>query len=330
MINFEINKAEFHKWLNKRENEYQVLVPVKNGQEFNWGYWDSKTLPDSTYQNTLKPPKDLFFPQHEVLLKYQKEKGKKPIIEEPDLPNENRIIFGMRPCDAKSLVILDKVFLSEEYQDPFYKARRDNTIIISLVCQEPGLGCFCSNPFSKDGTDIMLVELGEKYLVELVTAKGEQAFQDAVSSVINSSVNKELEDLVDKLNQEIASTELTEELEIIFEDTLWEELQEKCLNCGACSFLCPTCHCFDLTDDQQGQKIRSWDSCMFSSFTKQASGHNPRPSGTERLRQRVMHKFKYFPEKYGILACVGCGRCVEKCPVNLDLRQVLLRIRGVL
>lgn len=327
-MNIEINKEEFHKWLNSKETEYQVLVPVKSDQEYNWGYWDSKTLPDSIYQNTLKPPKDLFFPQHEVLLKYQKEKGKKPVIEEPDLPQQKRIIFGMRPCDAQSLVILDKVFFNKEYQDPFYKARRENTLIISLVCQEPGQGCFCSNPFTKDGSDILLVEFGDKYLVKLVTNKGEKAFQGAIYDATSPSVNAELEKLESKLNQEIASTTLTDEIEILFDDPLWQEIQEKCINCGACSFLCPTCHCFDVTDDKQGQKIRSWDSCMFSGFTKHASGHNPRPTGTERLRQRVMHKFDYFPKNYDMFACVGCGRCVAKCPVNLDIRQVLLRIRG--
>ncbi|NLW25671.1 MAG: 4Fe-4S binding protein [Clostridia bacterium] len=130
-------------------------------------------------------------------------------------------------------------------------------------------------------------------------------------------------------NLEIADKDLAEKLEVIYRSPLWRELQEKCVNCGVCTFLCPTCHCFDLTDDQKGKKVRSWDSCMFASFTKQASGHNPRPTGAERLRQRVMHKFRYFFENHGIFACVGCGRCVEKCPVNLDIREVLQRIKEV-
>jgi len=325
-----LTKPDFLTWLNALAKEYQVLVPREEDKEYSWGLWDGRTMPDKTYHNTLKPPKDLFFTQHEVLLKYRKEKGKKPVIEEPDLPWEKRIIFGLRPCDARSLMLLDHVFLSTEYQDPFYAARRKNTLIISLVCEKPGPGCFCSEPFTTEGADLLLVDLDDRYLVETVTVRGEKALNSAVSSTPDQAIMAQVEELKTKLALEIAAVDLTEKLDLNHNNPIWQELQEKCLNCGVCSFLCPTCHCFDITDNRQGQKVRSWDSCMFTGFTKQASGHNPRPTGTERLRQRVMHKFKYFPEKYGLTACVGCGRCVEKCPVNLDIRQVLLKLKGVL
>lgn len=330
MKQYQVSKTDFFNWLNNLRSEYEVLAPLREENNYNWGIWDGLNLPDNMYQNTLKPPKDLFFPQHEVLLKYRKVKGAKPVIEKQDFPKEKRILFAIRPCDAQSLIILDKVFLSPEYKDPFYQFRRENTVIISLICNEPGQGCFCSKLFSLEGSDLALVDLGDKYLVEVVSTKGEYIFQNVVFSDVDSSLKVRIQELQGKVSQEIASSDLTEKLDPLFNSQLWEELQEKCLNCGVCSFLCPTCHCFDITDDHQGQKIRNWDSCMFSGFTKQASGHNPRPSGTERLRQRVMHKFKYFPEKYGFFACVGCGRCVEKCPVNLDLRQVLMKIKGVI
>jgi len=323
-----LTKKDLLIWLKKLQQEYEVLAPVKEKKVYNFGHWDGKSLPDKSYQNTLKPPKDLFFPQHEILLKYKKVKGQRPIIKAADLPEEKRVIFGIRPCDAKSLSLLDKVFLGEEYQDPFYQARRLNTLIISLVCREPKESCFCTQPFSVEGSDIVLFELNDKYLVEPISEKGKNCFPSASYCEADFHIIDKIKEIKINTYEEIASADLTEKLDLIFDSPIWKELQEKCINCGVCSFLCPTCHCFDITDNQQGSKVRNWDSCMFSGFTKQASGHNPRPSGTERLRQRVMHKFKYFPDKYGVVACVGCGRCVEKCPVNLDIRQVLLQIKN--
>jgi formate hydrogenlyase subunit 6/NADH:ubiquinone oxidoreductase subunit I len=111
-----------------------------------------------------------------------------------------------------------------------------------------------------------------------------------------------------------------------FEDPIWNRLTESCIGCGACTYLCPTCHCFDIADEQhhyQGRRIRTWDSCQYPQFTRHASGHNPRPARKHRLRQRFMHKFSYTVEKSGDIYCVGCGRCVVHCPVNLDIREVI-------
>ena len=112
----------------------------------------------------------------------------------------------------------------------------------------------------------------------------------------------------------------------LFDDDIWETVSHKCLGCGTCSYLCPICYCFDLTDEKTetgARKVRSWDCCMFDLFTRHASGHNPRPVNAMRLRQKVMHKFSYYWERYGLHGCVGCGRCVRSCPVNLDIRQLL-------
>jgi len=111
-----------------------------------------------------------------------------------------------------------------------------------------------------------------------------------------------------------------------FENPIWATIHGKCLACGTCTWMCPTCHCFDISDEVKGNdgvRIRSWDSCMFPLFTKETSGHNPRTSQKERWRQRVMHKFKYYVDNFNAIACVGCGRCVMSCPVNLDIRKVV-------
>lgn len=320
---------ELLQWLQNLAKESKVLAPVKEEYGYTFAEWDKKSLPGDDYRNTLKPPKDLFFPQHETLLKYEKIKGENPLVEVPDLPEDKRVIFGIRPCDASSLVLLDNIFMGEDYVDPYYEARRSNTLIVSLVCRTRGKSCFCEDLFSTKGSDILIIKVDGNYLVEILTYRGEAAFKGIGSKEADEKIVKKA-DKLKRTQEEVLDKDIFEKLRTIYDNPIWKQLQEKCVNCGVCTFLCPTCHCFDITDDKRGKKVRSWDSCMFASFTKQASGHNPRPTGTERLRQRIMHKFYYFPEKYHDIACVGCGRCVEKCPVNLDIRQVIEKIRGCL
>lgn len=330
MEKYLVKKSEFKKMLKTLQKEHKILAPMKKDNDYFWQNWDGETLPDNYYyQNTLKPPKDLFFSQQEVILKYQKVKDGPAIIEKVEPTAEKMILFGIRPCDAKSIKLLDNVFLGKDYQDPFYQWRRLNTILISLVCQKAGQSCFCSDPFSNEGSDLMVVDLNDKYLVEIITPAGKDIFPSANYQPTDFKMLDKIQQLNFNDQKEITGGDLEGILDQKYNDVIWDEAQEKCLNCGICTFLCPTCHCFDITDDQKSAKVRSWDSCMFASFTKQGSGHNPRPTGKERLRQRIMHKFKYFPENFAVQGCVGCGRCVEKCPVNLDIREILLKIKGV-
>ncbi|SMB91295.1 4Fe-4S dicluster domain-containing protein [Desulfonispora thiosulfatigenes DSM 11270] len=327
MSRFIIDKANLISWLKNLDQ--QVLAPVKEKNGYAFNVWDGESIPSEEYKNTLKTPKDLFFPQHETLLRYQKVKGERPRIEAPELANEERIIFGMRPCDAKSLYLIDKVFIGKDYVDPYYQARRANTLMVTLVCEKPSRACFCDDLLAKAGSDIQLVQLNDdQYLVEAITDKGKAVFQLSTYLDADEESLAKLKE-IEAFKQEAASTGVAQKLENMFAHTIWSDIEEKCLNCGVCSFLCPTCHCFDITDDLKGEKVRTWDTCMFASFTKHGSGHNPRPTGKERMRQRIMHKFSYFPENNGEAACVGCGRCVENCPVNLDIREVLKAIKEV-
>jgi len=118
----------------------------------------------------------------------------------------------------------------------------------------------------------------------------------------------------------------------LYNASFWPQIAEACINCGACTFLCPTCYCFDIQDEVAGTKgvrLRYWDSCMFPLFTLHASGHNPRGQKMQRVRNRFMHKFKYFPDRFGPVSCVGCGRCVKDCPVNIDIREVISLMQAV-
>ena len=312
---------------------HRVFAPVKRDglvsfEPINGG---DEALLD--FRNSKRAPKEIFFPCSETLFAYQEGE-----ITDVPLPDERRVVFSLRPCDARSLILLDKVFDAPDYQDPYYVARRENTVVIGLGCNQPLSTCFCTalggGPFAVDGLDLLFTDLGDRYLVEAITERGEALvagsphFRQATEADVNLKA-----EIAARAEQAVSGPSVEgvkEQLDGMYDDPFWDELHEKCLGCGVCTYLCPTCHCFDILDEAEGsrgRRVRIWDSCQFPLFTLHASGHNPRPSGKERMRQRVMHKFRYFVENFGEVACVGCGRCVRECPVNMDIREVLNAIR---
>jgi sulfhydrogenase subunit beta (sulfur reductase) len=335
MKELEIAKTEVVGLLNNLIRDYKVFAPVEqNGfvtfQEIHSG---SEAFLD--YINSKKPPKEIFFPQAERLFNYDLNRREGWGIEEPTLEEKPVIIFGIRPCDARSLVLLDNVFDGKPYKDLYYTHKRKNTTIIAMGCNQPGSTCFCTSlgggPFSQDGSDLILVDIGQKYILQVVTEKGKKfakkhnEFKEAEDHSL-SLMRDTIEKADTSIKSKIEVGKATEKLDSMFDDPFWDLVSEKCLGCAVCTYLCPTCHCFDITDEvisQSGERVRTWDSCAFPSFTLEASGVNPRPSNKERYRQRIMHKFDYFVANHGMAACVGCGRCIKECPVNLDIRVVL-------
>ena len=335
MKELEIAKTEVVSLLNTLIKEYKVFAPVEqNGfitfQEINSG---SEAFLD--YINSKKPPKEIFFPQSERLFSYDLSRREGWGVEEPASEKKQSIIFGIRPCDARSLVLLNNVFDGKPYKDPYYTDKRKYTTIIALGCNHPSSACFCTSlgggPFFQDGSDLLLIDIGQKYILQVVTEQGEKLarkhseFKEAEDHSL--SLMRDTREKADALiKSNIDVQKITEKLGSIFDDPFWDLVSEKCLGCAVCTYLCPTCHCFDITDEvisQTGERVRTWDSCAFPSFTLEASGVNPRPSNKERYRQRIMHKFDYFVANHGMAACVGCGRCIKECPVNLDIRVVL-------
>ena len=319
------------------QDDVLCLAPVESAEEIIRGVQALIRL-----TNTRQAPKEVFFPRSEVLFSYQD--GKVIPVE---LPEERRVVFAMRPCDARSAVLLDYVFDADadeaaaggtSDQDPYYMNRRKNTVLMGLACNQPMSTCFCTSvgggPFSTDGLDLLWTDLGDRYLVDAITEQG-------AALIANSPHMREAgsEDIAQKAEiaalaeQAVSGPDVQgvkEKLDRMYDSPFWQTAQLKCLGCGACTYLCPTCHCFDIADEgdrRQGQRVRNWDTCQFSLFTLHASGHNPRASGKERMRQRMMHKFNYFVENFDAIACVGCGRCVRACPVNLDIRAVLNGIK---
>jgi sulfhydrogenase subunit beta (sulfur reductase) len=335
MQELEIAKTEVVSLLNTLIKEYKVFAPVEQNGFITFQEIHSGSEAFLDYINSKKPPKEIFFPQSERLFSYDLSKREGWGVEEPAPEEKQKIIFGIRPCDARSLVLLDNVFDGQLYKDPYYTDKRKNTTIIALGCNQPGSTCFCTSlgggPFSQDGSDLLMVDIGQKYILQVVTEKGEKLAKKhnefkAAEDHSLSSMRDTIETAEALTKSKIEVQKVTEKLDSMFDDPFWDLVSEKCLGCAVCTYLCPTCYCFDITDEvtgQRGERVRTWDSCAFPNFTLQASGVNPRPGSKERLRQRIMHKFDYFVANHGMAACVGCGRCIKECPVNLDIQVVL-------
>jgi ferredoxin len=193
-------------------------------------------------------------------------------------------------------------------------------------------------PFSEKGLDVLLYDLGDTFLAKTLTDKGlkflekAQGGKDADEKAINFG-KKLAADAVDKIEVKVTVDNLKEKSQLeLFDAPFWDDVAFACINCGICTFLCPTCWCFDIQDEvigKQGDRIRNWDSCMFPLFTLHGSGHNPRAKKVQRVRQRFMHKLKYYVDKYqNGVQCSGCGRCIRNCPVNIDIRQVFELMNG--
>jgi len=321
------------KGLNK---DFKMIVPKETEDEMEFDYLDSDKeeyhFPE--YQNLRVSPKKFLFPRKEVLYSFEKD-GTNIKIKEKEENIEEQVIFGIRSCDARSYKILDTFFSSGKYSDPYYFSKRNKTLLIGLACNEPMTACFCTSvggaPFSSEGLDAILYDLGDKYIFKIISEKG-SAFSKYVSEYPNvkkADLKKKEEWAklaIDKIKFDINLDSIEKDLDGLFESDIWSTVSRRCISCGACSYVCPTCHCFDVqeeSDKDGGKRVRIWDNCQASIFTLEASGHNPRNSGRERTRQRIYHKFNYYLKNYKILGCVGCGRCIKVCPTNRDIRETL-------
>ena len=318
--------------------EQELYLPLKISGQVNFGAWSEDAEVDLDTLKSVKSPKDAFFPQSENLYTCQKE-GKKISILPEALKDQNFVVFGMKACDVKGVEVLDRVFLSDPV-DSFYAARREHGTIVVLACHEPEETCFCK-VFGVDCAepvaDVAAWMADGNLYWKAMTEKG-NALTEKVAELLTEADAKDEElienektairSIVEKLPYSNLSLEgwngdaLTEK----FNSPVWEELYKPCLACGTCTFVCPTCQCYDIKDYDTGhgvQRYRCWDSCMYSDFTMMAHGNN-RTSQMQRFRQRFMHKLVYYPANNdGMYSCVGCGRCVEKCPSSLNIVKVI-------
>ena len=323
-----ISKQNLLVWLGKLTEQYTVVAPVRDGELVL--FKEISSTEDIVLENpsTVLSPKEWFFPRTETLFTVKQTDGKNELI--PVSPDKQIVLFGLHPCDARGLTLLDHPFMADPV-DTLYKQHRDMTTLIGLACSEACPECFCTSmgttPNDASNVDLLLTAVGDTYAIEAATDKGKAIL--AGVSIQESNVSLPSPPTI----EELPSAGLSEKVVQVFDNPYWSRVADRCLHCNACAYVCPTCYCFDIrdySDKADIQRVRTWESCQSPGFTKIAGGHNPRANKGSRLRQRWYHKFFYFPHQFGAdVACVGCGRCVRSCPVNIDIREIIRDIQNL-
>ena len=301
-----------------------LYVPGVSSDVSKFVLWDGKSEPDLSGDNCDLPPKDIMFPKTEKMYAYRT--GPDAQIKEAS-DDRKQVVFGIRPCDMASITRLDQVFFDKGYEDGFYASKRANASFIAVACQSACDTCFCDSvgvdPNNAPGADVLLINAGDSYGVALQTDKSKEIGELWKTFLKKGDVKPGNTKCALKTKM---SDELSGKLGGMFENPIWKEITRPCIGCGTCTYVCPTCYCFDINSETRGNEgvnFRCWDSCMFTDYTLMAGGHNPRPTKKERLRNRYMHKLSYFKERHGTLLCVGCGRCIKKCPAHLDITEFI-------
>ena len=311
-------------WVDGLRTTHRVVAPVRCGAQVVFRpvegaaevAWDAGRADLSA--------KEHFLPATEAIVTW--EPTESGVRAEAPLLRRPQVLLGARPCDGHALAVMDGLFLDDPV-DVYYAERRARTTLVGLTCTDgPWEGCFCTTlgggPAERRHLDVLLTRVEDGFAVDVVSAKGRALVASARLEALGGRT-PERAPCVAALP--VAGPE---GWRARFDDAFWGELAERCLGCRTCTYDCPVCHCFDVRDrrlaDGRIERLRCWDSCQGALCFAIAGGHNPRPTQAQRLRQRFMHKFLYYPAREeGEALCVGCGRCVVQCPVNVDVREVL-------
>lgn len=277
--------------------------------------------------------KNIVFPKVENLFYYTNTKTESTINEIDTEKIPEVVLWGAHPCDNAAFDVLRSIFCWD-ITDEFFSKRLEKIAVIGLSCHLSDEYCFCTSvglaPDSQKGSDILLTKLQNgDYHALILTDKGNGIVNSAPELFESVSDDKEM---VTEVKQKFSHKEVTSKLAAAFEHPFWIENSLRCIGCGACAYVCPTCACFDIQDESRGKngkRYRSWDSCGFGLFTIHTSGHNPREVQSQRWRQRIMHKFSYMPERNESLGCVGCGRCSSGCPVDMNIAEQLEALQNI-
>ncbi len=316
-------------FLQWRAEGKRILAPKKLGDKIDFGEVQEAGEVQLGQVQTVQSAKTAVFPRVEELFLFKKKDGRVEICGRDLASLTETVVFGLRPCDAAAFASLAAIFTWDS-PDNLFSARLNKMTVVGVSCGRSDEYCFCTSvgggPGSIAGSDILLTDTGNgEYLAEIITAKGHKILErNAGLFKPGAEAGKEsrlanVEKMFDLEKVKAAQTALFDD------DAFWAEQSLRCIGCGACAYVCPTCACFDIQDEGgvSGQRLRCWDSCGFGLFTLHTSGHNPRMLQSQRWRQRLMHKFSYMPERQQVLGCVGCGRCSRACPVDMNIIEHL-------
>jgi sulfhydrogenase subunit beta (sulfur reductase) len=344
-MNF-IDSTNFERFLKKLSSGGELFVPVRDGEtgKLRLERIELFPLPDNLALDGLRTVEPLkAFAQ---LLRYPV--ADYPSTEGDDMSDEESfpsvVVAGARGCDLVAMQLVDKVQVEGEFTDPFYKIRRDKMLLIGADCSECGASCFCNllgaKPWPEKGHDIGVSKIQGGYLVEAGSERGEKLIKESkelFTEARDQQVKMREENrakVVKALEEQNSSYPTAEAMPPIMRealsDDIWDELSARCVECGACTNICPTCYCFLLydqkTDGSHFQRMFAWDSCQVTGYARMAGMLNPRASLADRVKHRHYHKYDYLPLSHGAIYCTGCGRCIDTCSASIDMREAFRTI----
>ncbi len=339
-----ISLAELPGLLETLGKDAQVYAPRRENRAVVYRPYDPAQGVE-LFERPTESCKHVVFPRAEELFRFHKDKdleagGRERLrLEEPAEPGK-AVVFGALSCDARGFFAFDPVYngcgTSGRAKDVYYLKRRQNTLLFVKTCNTALTTCFChwvgGSPTSAEGADVLFTMVGDGLVLwgaseagtALVESLGLKDAAEAQTTAVDAAHAK----VVESMGQAPELSTSPPSLLKLFDDAaFWLAQSAGCISCGACTYLCPTCYCFNITDESNGLdgvRLRSWDNCMSPLFTLEASGHNPRTGKAQRLRNRVGHKFSYYPSLHGgRYSCCGCGRCIKSCPSSVDIRRIV-------
>ena len=317
-----------------KANGRSVVGPSERNGKISFRRIENYNEIAADYIQTAQSSKETAFPRTEKILDYSKNADGISVRGNDLNEIQDIVLWGVRPCDTMGADELSAIF-NWDYRDEIYNNRKSRITVLGFSCSKADEYCFCTsvggNPGNTEGSDILFTGPGENgdYLAEIITDKGLQLMSLA-TDVFEKDRNIEKSRYLAEVPVRFDREQIRQKIEKLFENEMWVEQSLKCLGCGACAYVCPTCACFDIQDEahgRSGSRVRCWDSCGFSLFTLHTSGHNPREVQSQRWRQRIMHKFSYMPDRLSVYGCTGCGRCSRACPADMNILEHLISIQ---